>query len=99
MRPRKTILLVNANERELGMQRYMLETRGYRVLTAEDAAAALALHAEGVDLVLGFADGMLAEWAALAKRMKGVEAEVPILLSTHVKNSDARFAVRRRRMR
>lgn len=94
MRPRKTILLVDANERQLGVERFMLEVRGYRVLVAHDADAALALHALGVDLVLGFADGMLGVWASLAARMKGERPDVPILVVvSHVRNADARFAV------
>jgi CheY-like chemotaxis protein len=94
MRPRKTILLVNANERQLGIERFMLEVRGYRVLVAQDGDAALALHARGVDLVLGFADGMLRAWASLAARMKDVRPEVPIVVVvSHVKTAEARFAV------
>lgn len=94
MRPRKTILLVGVNEQQASLQKFMLEVRGYRVLVAHDGDAALALHALGVDLVLGFADGMLRVWASLAARMKGARPDVPILVVvSHVKNVDARFAV------
>ena len=34
MRPRKTILCVDDNEQALSVRKFMLETRGYRVLTA-----------------------------------------------------------------
>lgn len=93
MRPRKVILLVSANEQVLSVQKYMLETRGFRVLVAHDAAAALALHDLRIDLVLGFADGMLREWDALSRQMKARIPETPILVSVNLKNSDARFAV------
>lgn len=80
MRPRKTILLVNANERELGMQRFMLTVHGYRVLLAQDATDALTLHARGdVDLVLGFVVPGLG-WGLLAEGMKQAQPNVPILL-------------------
>jgi two-component system response regulator CpxR len=93
MRPRKVILLVNEDEAQLGMQRFMLETRGYRVLTALDVTAALELHAPGVDLVLGFADGMLKAWAALAEQMKALRPETAILLLTKLKSPNARFSL------
>ena len=93
MRPRKVILLVNANEDELGMQQYMLTVRGYRVLIAHEADAALALAALGVDLVLGFADGMLKEWRALAEGMKRDQPSVPIMLVTKLQADHARAAL------
>ena len=93
MRPKKTILLVNANEDELGVQQYMLAVRGYRVLVAHDAAAALGLAALGVDLVLGFADAMLREWAALAEGMKRDQPSVPILLVTKLESAYMRTAL------
>ena len=34
MRPKKTILCVDDNEQALSVRKFMLETRGYRVLTA-----------------------------------------------------------------
>jgi two-component system, OmpR family, response regulator CpxR len=75
------ILLVNANERELGMQRFMLTVRGFRVLTAQDATDALILHARGdVDLVLGFDAVPGLGWGLLAEGMKQAQPDVPILL-------------------
>ena len=73
MRPRKVILLVDANERQAGMTRLVLDVAGYRVRVAHDPGAALvalALPGVDVDLVLGYADGMLAEWPWLAAAMK-----------------------------
>lgn len=41
MRPKKTILCVDDNETSLSVRTFLLETRGYRVLTANTAHAAL----------------------------------------------------------
>ncbi len=41
MRPKKTILCVDSNENMLSVRTFLLETRGYRVLTAGTAHAAL----------------------------------------------------------
>lgn len=41
MRPKKTILCVDDNEQILSVRTFLLETRGYRVLTAENAQLAL----------------------------------------------------------
>lgn len=41
MRPRKTILVVDDNEQVLSVRKFMLETRGYRVVAVGNAAEAL----------------------------------------------------------
>ena len=41
MRPKKAILLVDANEDRLGRCRFLLETHGYRVISASSSYAAL----------------------------------------------------------
>ena len=41
MRPRKTILCVEGNEQVLSVRKFLLETRGYRVLAMNCAAEAL----------------------------------------------------------
>ena len=41
MRPKKTILCVDDNEQILSVRTFLLETRGYRVLTAQTAQEAL----------------------------------------------------------
>jgi ActR/RegA family two-component response regulator len=103
MRPRKTILLVNADEEQAGELRYVLEMRGYRVpcrsremrgyrvLVAHDADSALALHGLGVvDMVLGVADGMEREWPALAELLKARTPEMPLLVVSRLKLASAR---------
>jgi two-component system response regulator CpxR len=66
MRPRKTILCVEDNEQVLSVRKFMLETRGYRVLGVRSAAEALerlesampgSLDLLLVDLVLPGMDG------------------------------------------
>ncbi len=53
MRPKKVILLVDGNEAALGIRRFMLETRGYRVLTAASAGEALvSFDRHHIDLVV-----------------------------------------------
>ncbi len=53
MRPRKVILCVDSNEQALSVRKFMLETRGYRVVCVLQAQAALErFEAGGVDMVL-----------------------------------------------
>ena len=56
MRPKKTILCVDDNEQILSVRTFLLETRGYRVLTALTAQHALELLEQSlpgsVDLIL-----------------------------------------------
>lgn len=80
MRPRKTILLVQADEAQLGVQRFILETRGYCVVEAQDEASAMSLQELDVDLVLGYPVLNELDWPQLAERMKQAHPEIPILL-------------------
>jgi len=53
MKPKRTILCVDDNEQSLSIRKLMLETRGYRIVTATDGSSALDLFREGgIDLVL-----------------------------------------------
>lgn len=84
MRPRKTILCVEDNEQILSVRKFMLETRGYRVLGVTSAAAALE-HLEAAvpgsidlllaDLVLPGMDGN-----ELVRRAKQLHPGLPTLL-------------------
>jgi two-component system, OmpR family, response regulator CpxR len=88
MRPRKTILCVDDNEQALSVRKFMLETRGYRVLSAHTAADALEIFAAGnVDLVLSDLIMPQMDGNELVRRMKTMAPEVPaIILSGSVKN-------------
>ena len=88
MRPKKTILCVDDNEQALSVRKFMLETRGYRVLIANTAADALEIFAAGnVDLVLSDLIMPQMDGNELVRRMKSISPEVPtIILSGSVKN-------------
>jgi two-component system, OmpR family, response regulator CpxR len=93
MRPRKTILCVEDNEQILSVRKFMLETRGYRVVAFASAYAALE-HLEGAaqgsidlllsDLILPGMDGN-----ELVRRAKVMHPGLPTLLvSGMVSNYD-----------
>jgi two-component system, OmpR family, response regulator CpxR len=88
MRPKKTILCVDQNEQVLAVRKFMLVTRGYRVVTALSGQEALEVFRNGgIDLVLS--DLLLSEMDGneMVRRMKEISPEVPtILLSSTVKN-------------
>lgn len=81
MRPRKVILCVDANEQSLAVRRFLLETRGYRVVTAGSAHEAIELFRNGgVDMVVGdlLLPGM--DGNEMVLRMKEIAPEVPMML-------------------
>ena len=79
--PNPLLLCVDDEPRGLLMRRLLLESHGYRVLTAENGADGIAiLSAEAIDLVLldymmPFQDG-----GEVAGKMKGIKPAVPILM-------------------
>ena len=87
MRPKKVILLVDGNEQALSVRKFMLETRGYRVVEAANASAALERFTDGgIDLVLSdlLLPGM--DGNEMVRRMKEDSPETPaLLLSSTVK--------------
>ena len=93
MRPRKTILCVEDNEQVLSLRKFMLETRGYRVVALTTATAALEML-EGampgsVDLLL--ADLMMPGMGGneLVRRAKQLHPGLPaMLVSGLVSNFD-----------
>ncbi|MBX6360204.1 response regulator [Pseudacidobacterium ailaaui] len=90
MRPRKVILCVDDNEQALSVRKFMLETRGYRVVTALSAEEALELfRAGGIDLVLSDLIMPQMDGNEMVRRMKDIAPEVPmVLLSGTVKAFD-----------
>ena len=97
MRPRKTILCVEPNDQILSVRKFMLETRGYRVLPMNTAAAALE-HLQGavpgsIDLLL--ADLLLPgiDGNELVRRAKQLHPGLPaMLVSGMVSNFDRAVA-------
>ncbi len=81
MRPKKTILCVDDNEQALSVRKFMLETRGYRVLATLVPEEAIEVFRQGgIDLVLSDLTMPRMDGNELARRMKEITPEVPILL-------------------
>lgn len=81
MRPKKTILCVDDNEQGLAVRKFLLETRGYRVLTATSAHDAIEiLHTGGIDLVLGDLIMPRMDGNEMVRTMKEIAPEVPMML-------------------
>ena len=81
MRPKKVILCVDDNEQELSVLKFMLETNGYRVLSALNGQDAIAVFADNsVDLVL--ADYAMPQMSGnqLVDRLKLIASHVPMIL-------------------
>ena len=84
MRPKKTILCVDDNEQALSVRKFMLETRGYRVIavtTAHDALDHVKRSMPGsIDLLL--ADLLLPQMDGneLVRRAKHHNPSLPALL-------------------
>jgi two-component system response regulator CpxR len=82
MRPKKVILCIDDNEQSLSIRKFMLETRGYRVLGASSGREAIDLfqQAGAVDLVL--TDLVMPEMdgAELIRVLKELAPEVPMML-------------------
>jgi two-component system, OmpR family, response regulator CpxR len=81
MKPKRTILCVDDDERSLSIRKVLLETRGYRVLTCSDPECAVeVMKRGGVDLVL--TDLMMPKLngAKLIDQVKAVAPETPALL-------------------
>jgi CheY-like chemotaxis protein len=81
MRPKKTILCVDDNEQALAVRKFLLETRGYRVVTAGSAHEALEVfRTGGVDLVLGDLIMPQMDGNEMVQRMKEIAPEIPMML-------------------
>jgi two-component system, OmpR family, response regulator CpxR len=81
MRPKKTILCVDDNEQALSVRQFMLETRGYRVVSRTCPKEALELFMlGGIDLVLSDLVMPQMDGNELVRRMKELSPEVPIIL-------------------
>lgn len=82
MRPKKVILCIDDNEQSLSIRKFMLETRGYRVLAASGGREAIDLfqQAGAVDLVL--TDLVMPEMdgAEVIRVLKELAPETPMIL-------------------
>lgn len=81
MRPKKTILCVDDNEQGLAVRKFLLETRGYRVVPAVSAHDAIEiLRNGGIDLVLGDLIMPQMDGNEMVHRMKEIAPDVPMML-------------------
>jgi two-component system response regulator CpxR len=96
MRPRKTILCVEDNEQVLSVRKFLLETRGYRVLAMSSAAEAMDYLQQAVpgsidlllsDLIMPQMDGN-----ELVRRAKQIHPFLPALLVSGTVSSFDRAA-------
>lgn len=84
MRPKKSILCVDHNEQQLSVRKFLLETRGYRVLTASSSQQALDILIASIpgalDLLL--CDLILPQMDAneLVRRAKQVHPCLPAMI-------------------
>ncbi len=87
MRPKKTILCVDDNEQALAVRKFLLETRGYRVIAVHSGEEALERFRQGgIDLVLGDVVMPQMDGNEMVRRMKEIAPEVPtILISGSIK--------------
>ena len=93
MRPRKTILCVEDNEQILSVRKFLLETRGYRVLAIGNASEALRILQESspgsVDLLLSDLILPQMDGNELIRRAKQIHPFLPsLLISGTVSNFD-----------
>ena len=80
MTVKKTILCVD-DEQSLSIQKLTLETRGYRVVTCNTAVEAISrFNHGGVDLVLSNVELPDASATELAKCIKALAPETPVVL-------------------
>ena len=91
MRPKKTILCVDSNEHTLSVRTFLLETRGYRVLSVGTAHEALELVETSLpgsidlllcDLLLPQMDGN-----ELVRRAKQVQPALPAMIVSGTVNT------------
>ena len=91
MRPKKFILCVDDNEQQLSVRKFLLETRGYRVLTATSSKHALeivlntlpgALDLLLCDLIMPEMDGN-----ELVRRVKQLHPSLPAMIVSGTVNA------------
>ena len=82
MRPKKVILCIDDNEQSLSIRKFMLETRGYRVLSAASGREAIDVfqQAGAIDLIL--TDLVMPEMdgAEVIRVLKELAPEIPMIL-------------------
>jgi len=81
MRPKKVILCVDDNEQELSVLKFMLNTNGYRVISASTGQEAIREFSQNqVDLVLADFHMQPMNGDQVVHRLKGIATHVPMIL-------------------
>ena len=81
MKPKRTILCVDEDERSLSIHKIMLETRGYRVVACSNPERAVeAMKAGGIDLVLADLPMPKPEGICLVDRLKAISPTTPAIV-------------------
>lgn len=81
MKPKRTILCVDEDERALSIQKVMLETRGYRVVACSNPDLAVAaMLAGGIDLVLADLPMLKPDNGRLVDQLKSISPMTPAIV-------------------
>ncbi len=81
MKPKRTILCVDEDERSLSIQKVMLETRGYRVVACSNPDLAVAaMLAGGIDLVLADLPMLKPDNGRLVDQLKSISPTTPAIV-------------------
>ncbi len=81
MRPKKVILLVDNNEQELSVWKFVLTTEGYRVISAPDGQQAITIFTENhVDLVVSDFSMPGMDGIQLIDQLKQIAPYIPMIL-------------------
>lgn len=81
MKPKRTILCVDEDERSLSIHKVMLETRGYRVVACSDAGHAVeVMKAGGIDLVLAELPLPKPDGTRLVNQLKAISPATPAIV-------------------
>lgn len=83
MRPRKVILCIDSSERALAVRSFLLETRGFRAITASSTQQAVEmLSAQHVDLVVAELRLPQMDGNTLIGQLKQWMPELPMILTS-----------------
>jgi len=90
MKPKRTILCVDANEQSLSIRKVMLETRGYRVVACTNGEQALDIFKRGgIDLVVTELAMPGVDGSQVIEAIKAASPQTPaVLLASKVKMYD-----------
>ena len=97
MRPKKIILCVDDNENELSVLKFLLNTNGYRVVSATNGQEAISVFSDtAVDLVLSDFSMPQMNGDQLVRCLKEIASHVPMILlgdsTDHLHAADAVLA-------